>query len=154
MKLGTHLKFLVVILLICSCADNSDLKKENKRLKKIENKYIKQTKELENSLVIPHDSLFNYFLPMTCGYDLLDVNEEVEFTTLLAWQKLPSNIKTEFKYDTTQAKMIDKEQKNLNREFTQSFKTKGEKKIYGEYIITLPNGKKKSFRWGRFVTVE
>lgn len=157
MKQIKHIKFLVIILFLCSCGDKTNeqnLKNENERLKKIEIQYLKQTEILENSIVIPYDSLSNYFLPMTCGYDIIEVNEKVQFTTLLAWHKLPSNIKIEFVYDKSDAQLSDKKPTDLNRHLIQTFNVKGEKETYGEYIITFPNGKKESFRWGRFVTVK
>jgi hypothetical protein len=151
------IKPLLILLLIYSCnnkSNNENILKEINRLKQVELQYNKQSKLLNNSIIIPFDSLSNYLMPVSFGNDVLKVNEKVQFTTGLVLQKLPSNIKTKFVYNEKEVKLIDEKPTDLNRYLTQSFKDKGEKETYGEYIITLPNGNQKSFRWGRFVLVK
>lgn len=93
-------------------------------------------------------------MPVSFGKDVIKVNENVQFTIALAWLKFPQNTKIKFIYNENEVKLFNEQPTDLNRCLTQSFKNKGKKETFGEYIITFPDGTQKSLRWGRFVTVK
>jgi hypothetical protein len=143
-------------LLIASCNNTEleELKTKNLELQKQLDIQQTELDKIEDAIVIPFDSLYQYCMPLTFGKDLLDNGEEVTFQTALAWAKFPNGIEVDWKITDGKAELIDKDYKNdLMREVSQIHSTSGEKEIYGDYIITFPNGKTREMKWGRFVTV-
>jgi hypothetical protein len=128
--------------------ENSDLKLELLKLKK----ELNQTK---NALIIPYDSLNEYVETATCGQNNISLNQESPFTTMLVLKKLPKELRIQWKITNGKASLVKKEFKNeLTRNVNHKFSTVGEKEIYGDYLITFPNGSSKIFSWARFVKVK
>jgi hypothetical protein len=128
--------------------ENSDLKLELLKLKK----ELNQTK---NALIIPYDSLNEYVETATCGQNTISRNKESAFNSLLIWKKFPKGINVQWQIKSGEATLIKKDYTNeVSREISHKFSTVGEKEIYGDYLITFPNGSSKIFSWARFVKVK
>jgi hypothetical protein len=145
---------LLVIMYSCNSGELKGLKNQNLILK---SQIEKQQKELDltrNAIVIPYDSLHKYTMPVTFGPDPIATNEEVTFQTMLAWTRFPKELEVKWEITQGEAQLVSKDYRNeLNREVIHKFSSSGEKEIYGDYIITFPNGKTRKMTWGRYVKV-
>jgi hypothetical protein len=149
--------FLTLLGVVTACATNSNdaaLRSANQRLHELELRCQKQKKQIENSLMIPYDSLGNYMMTITFGQDVIQPNETVEFTTVLAWKKLPANIQTAFVYDRDAATLRNEKYTDLKRYLNQSYNKQGDKLTTGAYRLTFPTGKQTLLGWSRYVTVK
>ena len=146
---------LLVFLYSCNSGELEELKNQNLILK---SQIEKQQKELDltkNAIVIPYDSLYKYTMPVTFGPDPIATNEEVTFQTMLAWTKFPKELNVKWEITRGEAELVNKNYGDeLNREVSHQFSSPGEKEIFGDYIVSFPNGKTRKMTWGRFVKVK
>ena len=132
-----------------SCTSNKIelLQNENQQLKiQIKEQQLK-LRALNNSFVIPYDSIDHYMQAAVFGKNNIKKNEKSEFTTMLVWSKFPKGIK--YTWQITDGKG---EQKNTNsteiiKHVMYSYSETGKKDIVGQYILELPNKNKTVFTW-------
>ena len=149
------LLFTLLLLNSCQFKELDKLKKENSTLKKEVFNLKKELNLTKIAIIIPFDSLNQYVETATCGQNTISRNKESAFNSLLIWKKFPKGINVKWEIKSDDATLIKKDYKDeLSREISHKFSTLGEKEIYGDYLITFPNGSSKIFSWARFVKVK
>ncbi len=144
-KIKFYSLFLLAGILFQSCNqyEFDHLKKDNFRL---HNELEKLQNKIDNSIVIPPDSISEYLYPMTVSSPTGKTNKEFQFTTYLLLKKLPKNIKHKWNSIPEPMKLTNE---YLTYTVYSSYENVGIKSYTGSYILTFPNNKTKKFNWFR-----
>lgn len=145
---------IISLIFIVSCEDHSELESleiENNRLNIELRELEDELASYSNSMVIPYDSLEKYVVTTTFGPPQIKKGEIDTFHTSLALVKFPDDINIEWSITDGGAKLVEKNYSSLMRTVCHRFDTSGTKKVFGNYELTFPNGKKTEMVWGRYV---
>lgn len=131
----------------CNSSELDELRTENEQLNLEMDSLKAMVKRTDDAFVIPYDSITRYMMPVTFGPPALAVGEEGEYTTLIAWSKLPQGIDVDWKLIEGEGLPISNDRKELYKRVAVSYPQLGEKDERGVYALTLPNGTQKVMMW-------
>lgn len=144
--------YILSLILITSCTNSrvQELEHENEHLAM---ELLKQQFALDNSIVIPYDSISKYMMPVCFGARNTLVGESDEFRTFLAWSKLPPPIEYNWSIIQGAEQTSFKDSLELSKRVSFSYSTPGEKEIIGNYELIFPDGNTQNIIWLSYTSV-
>ena len=146
------MKYSIIFLFLfaLSACQNSALDRlqtENEQLKVQIDSLEAKMSIVDDSFVIPYDSITQYMMPVTFGLPELNTGEKGEYTTMLAWPKFPIGIT--FNWEIIEGNGVPKRNDpDIAYKYVEfSYSETGEKEERGAYNLTLPNGTKRELMW-------
>lgn len=93
-------------------------------------------------------------MTVTSGSSYLHSGESTTYSVMIAWSKLPKEVKSICKLTKGQGNIVPLDKDKTMQNIVVSFPNKGEKEEQGVYRITLPNGKSKDIAWMKPISVK
>lgn len=149
-----YLTTFALLFVACTNKKIEQLELENQELKQAIIILRKQQRIMENSVVIPYDSIPNYMMPVSFGSPSLKVAENASYTVLMAWAKFPVEVRSIFKLTKGQGKITETEKDKTMQKIYYSYSKPGKMEEEGAYSITLPNGRNRELGWLKLTTVK
>lgn len=147
------MKLIITIItslgILSSCGSNHEIEKLNTEVINliIENVDLQnKLDEYENAIVIKYEDIHKYINTVSFGGYEFDKNEKASFTTQLVLNKLPSNIKFQWKSEP-ESMLVEND--GLTHYLTNTYTSSGDKLFEGEYELIFPNGQTKTMKWER-----